>query len=128
MLIQPLIGALSDRTWSPRWARRKPFFLIGAIGCSICLFLFPFVTAVWMAVLLLWLWGGPAHLDTWDLKPTAPDSARYPAWGSRRLPRASTSRLGTTHRLVRRISRRQCEPSAEDRVARMRSPYRSAVG
>ena len=55
LLIQPLIGALSDRTWSPRWGRRKPFFLAGAIGCSICLFLFPFVTAVWMAVLLLWL-------------------------------------------------------------------------
>ena len=55
LLIQPLIGALSDRTWSPRWGRRKPFFLLGAIGCSICLFLFPFVTAVWMAVLLLWL-------------------------------------------------------------------------
>ena len=55
LLIQPLIGALSDRTWSPRWGRRKPFFLIGAIGCSICLFLFPFVAAVWMAVLLLWL-------------------------------------------------------------------------
>ena len=35
--------------------RRKPFFLIGAVGCSICLFLFPFVTALWMAVLLLWL-------------------------------------------------------------------------
>ncbi|MBK8447513.1 MAG: MFS transporter [Micropruina sp.] len=55
LLIQPLIGAWSDRTWSPRWGRRKPFFLIGAIGCSLCLFLFPFVTAVWMAVLLLWL-------------------------------------------------------------------------
>ena len=55
LMIQPLIGALSDRTWSPRWGRRKPFFLIGAIGCSLCLFLFPFVTAVWMAVLLLWL-------------------------------------------------------------------------
>ncbi|MGY4765777.1 MFS transporter [Kribbella sp. CWNU-51] len=55
LLIQPLIGALSDRTWSPRWGRRKPFFLAGALGCSICLFLFPFVTAVWMAVLLLWL-------------------------------------------------------------------------
>ncbi|MFV0458269.1 MAG: MFS transporter [Actinomycetales bacterium] len=55
LLIQPMIGALSDRTWSPRWGRRKPFFLIGAIGCSICLFLFPFVTAVWMAVMLLWL-------------------------------------------------------------------------
>ncbi|BAK33202.1 putative major facilitator superfamily transporter [Microlunatus phosphovorus NM-1] len=55
LLIQPLIGALSDRTWSPRWGRRKPFFLVGALGCSVCLFLFPFVTAVWMAVILLWL-------------------------------------------------------------------------
>lgn len=55
LLIQPLIGALSDRTWSPRWGRRKPFFLVGAIGCSLCLFFFPFVTAVWMAVMLLWL-------------------------------------------------------------------------
>ena len=55
LLVQPMIGALSDRTWSPRWGRRKPFFLIGAIGCSICLFLVPFVAAVWMAVLLLWL-------------------------------------------------------------------------
>jgi maltose/moltooligosaccharide transporter len=55
LLIQPMIGALSDKTWSPRWGRRKPFFLIGALGCSICLFLFPFVAAVWMAVLLLWL-------------------------------------------------------------------------
>ncbi len=55
LMIQPMIGALSDRTWSPRWGRRKPFFLIGAIGCSVCLFLYPFVAALWMAVLLLWL-------------------------------------------------------------------------
>ncbi|MCV7194573.1 MFS transporter [Mycolicibacterium brumae] len=55
LLIQPLIGALSDRTWSPRFGRRKPYFIIGAIGCSVCLFLFPFAAALWMAVLLLWL-------------------------------------------------------------------------
>ena len=55
LLIQPMIGALSDRMWSERWGRRKLFFVTGAIGCSICLFLFPFVTALWMAVLLLWL-------------------------------------------------------------------------
>jgi maltose/moltooligosaccharide transporter len=55
LLIQPMVGALSDRTWSPRWGRRKPFFLIGAVGCSVCLFLYPFVAALWMAVLLLWL-------------------------------------------------------------------------
>lgn len=55
LLIQPIVGALSDRTWHPKYGRRKPFFLIGGIGCSICLFLFPFVAALWMAVLLLWL-------------------------------------------------------------------------
>jgi len=37
LLIQPLIGALSDRTWSEKWGRRKPFFLIGAVGCSVFL-------------------------------------------------------------------------------------------
>ena len=55
LLIQPIIGALSDNTWSPRWGRRKPFFLVGAIFCSLCLFLFPFSTALWMAVSLLWV-------------------------------------------------------------------------
>ncbi len=55
LLIQPVIGALSDNTWSPRWGRRKPFFLTGAIFCSLCLFLFPFCTALWMAVTLLWV-------------------------------------------------------------------------
>lgn len=55
LIIQPIIGAMSDRTWSPRWGRRKPYFLIGALGCSLCLFLYPFCMALWMAVLLLWL-------------------------------------------------------------------------
>src|ERR671936_2454206 len=55
LLIQPLIGALSDRSWSERWGRRKLFFVTGALGCSICLFLFPFVSALWISVLLLWL-------------------------------------------------------------------------
>jgi maltose/moltooligosaccharide transporter len=55
LIIQPIIGAMSDRTWSPRWGRRKPYFLIGALGCSIVLFLYPFSMALWMAVLLLWI-------------------------------------------------------------------------
>lgn len=55
LIVQPLIGALSDKTWSPRWGRRKPYFIVGAIGCSVGLALFPMVSAVWMAVLLLWL-------------------------------------------------------------------------
>src|SRR3954466_9333922 len=40
--IQPLIGALSGRTWSPRWGRRRPFVTAGAVLCSIILFVFPF--------------------------------------------------------------------------------------
>lgn len=56
LLIQPLIGALSDKTWSPRLGgRRKPFFLIGALVCSIALFLFPFSSSLWMAAGLLWI-------------------------------------------------------------------------
>jgi len=55
LIIQPLIGALSDKTWHPRWGRRKPFFLVGAMGCSICLFMFPFSSALWMAAGLLWI-------------------------------------------------------------------------
>ena len=55
LLIQPLIGALSDKTWHPRWGRRKPYFLVGAIFCSLTLFAFPFSSALWMAAGLLWI-------------------------------------------------------------------------
>jgi maltose/moltooligosaccharide transporter len=55
LLVQPIIGAMSDKTWSPRFGRRKPYFLIGAIMCSIALFLFPFSSSLWMAASLLWL-------------------------------------------------------------------------
>ncbi|MEO8765424.1 MAG: MFS transporter [Ginsengibacter sp.] len=55
LLIQPIIGALSDKTWSPRFGRRKPYFFIGAMFCSIGLFLYPFSSTLWMAVGLLWI-------------------------------------------------------------------------
>lgn len=55
LLVQPIIGAMSDKTWHPRWGRRKPYFLIGALLCSICLFIFPFSSSLWMAVGLLWV-------------------------------------------------------------------------
>ncbi|MFM8743504.1 MAG: MFS transporter, partial [Cytophagales bacterium] len=55
LLVQPIIGALSDKTWSPRFGRRKPYFFIGAILCSICLFFYPFSSSLWMAAGLLWI-------------------------------------------------------------------------
>lgn len=91
LIIQPLIGAMSDRTWSPRWGRRKPFFLIGAIGCSLCLFIYPFSTALWMAVLLLWL------LDASNNTAMEP----YRAFIADRLPRTARQWLPDSKFLYR---------------------------
>nr|WP_321221664.1 MFS transporter [uncultured Psychroserpens sp.] len=55
LLVQPIIGALSDKTWSPRFGRRKPYFLIGAILCGLTLLAFPFSSSLWMAAGLLWI-------------------------------------------------------------------------
>jgi maltose/moltooligosaccharide transporter len=54
LLIQPIIGSMSDRTWN-RLGRRRPYFLTGAILASIALFIMPESSAVWMAAGLLWI-------------------------------------------------------------------------
>jgi maltose/moltooligosaccharide transporter len=54
LIVQPLIGAMSDRTVT-RWGRRTPYFLIGAILCSIGLLFMPFSPTLWMAASLLWI-------------------------------------------------------------------------
>ncbi len=42
LLVQPIIGYMSDKTWSPKWGRRRPYFLVGAILSSIALFFVPY--------------------------------------------------------------------------------------
>ena len=54
LIVQPIVGAMSDRTLS-KYGRRTPYFLIGALLCSICLLLMPLSAALWMAVSLLWI-------------------------------------------------------------------------
>jgi maltose/moltooligosaccharide transporter len=78
LLIQPIIGAMSDKTWSPRWGRRKPYFLVGAITCSLALFMMPFSSALWMAAGLLWI------LDAGNNTAMEP----YRAFVADKLPRA----------------------------------------
>lgn len=55
LLVQPIIGALSDKTWHPKFGRRKPYFFIGALICSLCLLAFPYSSSLWMAAGLLWI-------------------------------------------------------------------------
>lgn len=55
LLVQPIIGYMSDRTWSVRWGRRKPYFLVGAILSTIALFFMPHSPALWVAAGFLWI-------------------------------------------------------------------------
>lgn len=55
LLVQPVIGYLSDRTWHPVLGRRRPFFLIGAILSSITLFFVPYSPILWVAAGCLWI-------------------------------------------------------------------------
>ncbi len=54
LIIQPIIGAMSDRTWT-RLGRRRPYFLVGAIIASVALFFMPTSSSLWMAAGLLWI-------------------------------------------------------------------------
>ncbi len=55
LIVQPIIGFLSDRTWSVRFGRRKPYFLIGAILSSFALFFVPYSPELWIAAGFLWV-------------------------------------------------------------------------
>ncbi len=55
LLLQPIIGAISDKSWSPTWGRRKPFILVGALLGSIAMILMPNSSTIWMAAGLMWM-------------------------------------------------------------------------
>ncbi len=55
LIVQPLIGYYSDRTWHPTWGRRRPYFAVGALLASLALLFMPNATLLWMAVGVLWI-------------------------------------------------------------------------
>ncbi|MGB1183779.1 MAG: MFS transporter, partial [Schleiferiaceae bacterium] len=55
LIVQPIIGQMSDNTWHPRFGRRRPYFLIGAILASLTLLVVPHSSALWMAAGGLWI-------------------------------------------------------------------------
>src|SRR5215210_7299289 len=48
LLVQPVIGYMSDRTWHPWWGRRRPYFFLGAVLSALPLFMMPNSTVLWM--------------------------------------------------------------------------------
>ena len=55
LLVQPIVGYFSDRTWHPKWGRRRPFFLVGALLSSALLFVMPNAGSIWIAAGVLWI-------------------------------------------------------------------------
>jgi len=54
LLVQPIIGYLSDRTWT-RWGRRRPYFMIGAVFTTLALLVMPNSPTLWIAAGTLWV-------------------------------------------------------------------------
>ncbi|MBL7926167.1 MAG: MFS transporter [Bacteroidia bacterium] len=55
LLVQPIVGHISDSTWHKRWGRRRPFFFLGALLAAFALIFMPNSNALWIAGALLWL-------------------------------------------------------------------------
>ncbi|MEY4885643.1 MAG: hypothetical protein RL151_952, partial [Bacteroidota bacterium] len=94
LLVQPVIGYMSDRTWHHRWGRRRPYFMIGAIISSIALLFMPSSSELWMAAGLLWV------LDVFGNVAMEP----FRAFVTDKLPEAQVNRgFIIIHMMGRRI-------------------------
>ena len=82
LIVQPIIGYLSDRTWHPTWGRRRPYFMIGAILSSVALIFMPHSPVLWMAAGLLWV------LDTFGNVAMEP----FRAFVTDKLPESQVNR------------------------------------
>ncbi|MFH0798776.1 MAG: MFS transporter [Pseudomonadota bacterium] len=74
ILIQPIIGNMSDHTWG-RLGRRRPYFLIGAILSSIVLLAMPNSPTLWMAASLLWIMDASINISMQPFRALAADIA-----------------------------------------------------
>ncbi|HEY8877572.1 MAG TPA: MFS transporter [Roseateles sp.] len=95
LLVQPLIGAMSDRT-THRWGRRTPYFLIGALICSLGLLAMPFSPALWFAAGLLWILDAANNVTMEPYRAYVSDRLREEQHASGFLTQASFTGLAQT--------------------------------
>jgi maltose/moltooligosaccharide transporter len=95
LVVQPLIGAMSDRT-THRWGRRTPYFLIGALLCSLGLLAMPFSPALWFAAGLLWILDAANNVTMEPYRAYVSDRLREEQHASGFLTQASFTGLAQT--------------------------------
>jgi maltose/moltooligosaccharide transporter len=76
LIVQPIIGSMSDRTWN-RLGRRRPYFLTGAILSSIALFFMPDSPALWVAASLLWVLDASINVSMEPFRAFVADKLNY---------------------------------------------------
>ncbi|MEN2282568.1 MFS transporter [Algoriphagus sp. SE2] len=77
LLVQPIVGYLSDHTWSPRFGRRKPFFFVGAVLSTIALFFAPYSSGLWMAAGALWVLDASINISMEPFRALVADKLPY---------------------------------------------------
>ncbi len=95
LLVQPFVGAMSDRT-THRWGRRTPYFLIGALLCSLGLLAMPFSPALWFAAGLLWILDAANNVTMEPYRAYVSDRLRPQQHASGFLTQASFTGLAQT--------------------------------
>jgi maltose/moltooligosaccharide transporter len=95
LIVQPIIGSLSDRTTS-RMGRRTPYFLIGAILCSLSLLAMPYSSALWMAASLLWILDAANNVTMEPYRAFVSDKLREEQQGTGFLIQSAMTGLGQT--------------------------------
>ena len=106
LLVQPIVGALSDRTWGPL-GRRRPYFLTGAILASIALFFMPTSSTLWMAAGLLWILDASINISMEPFRAFVADKLDVShVWPSTTMTRGSLRSTAGASRRHRRTSRR----------------------
>ena len=95
LVLQPIIGAMSDRTVT-RWGRRTPYFLVGALVCSLALLAMPFSPALWMAAGVLWILDAANNITMEPYRAFVSDKLPGPQQGLGFLTQSAMTGFGQT--------------------------------